>query len=405
MRAPAFIVLLSLAAGLVACASDDNESGTERPLSAVMSGSTRVPVRQLVRVDGSRSTGPNDRTYAWSLVGRPDGSQASLLDPTSSRTEFLADLAGTYEVRLVVRAGLISDEASLVMTAENFAPVANAGPDRTVDVGNTVPVDGTSSRDDNGDAITYRWSLALPPGSSATLSDVTASQPSFAADVTGNFFVDLVVNDGLVDSIADRVVITARVPSGVDSGVTSDSGVPPSNCGTSCVCTAAAPCNATCASGGCSVSIGSGGTGSASCSGGGCSFSVGSGASASVSCGGGGCSVSVGAGASVAVDCPGGSCTVDCGQGAECDVNCPEGRCETTCDLNSICRVDCDDPTVTASRDEGRCIMDCFSGPKFCEQVCERNCQVDCAGVETCRQPECNTRDPLLLCLCSGCTE
>jgi RHS repeat-associated protein len=48
-----------------------------------------------------------------------------------------------------------------------------------------------------------------PDGSDAALSDPAAQKPTFIADIIGVYVVQLIVNDGTYDSIADRVTITA----------------------------------------------------------------------------------------------------------------------------------------------------------------------------------------------------
>jgi len=47
-----------------------------------------------------------------------------------------------------------------------------------------------------------------PNDSNATLSDATLEKPTFVADVNGTYDIQLIVNDGHVDSVADTVVIT-----------------------------------------------------------------------------------------------------------------------------------------------------------------------------------------------------
>ena len=54
------------------------------------------------------------------------------------------------------------------------------------------------------DPLTYSWSISSKPaGSSATLSDASAVDPSFTPDETGDYTIELVVNDGSDDSVPD----------------------------------------------------------------------------------------------------------------------------------------------------------------------------------------------------------
>jgi RHS repeat-associated protein len=87
-------------------------------------------------------------------------------------------------------------------------PVANAGPDQTVTLGATVQLDGSASHGD-GPSLSFRWSFVTrPAGSAASLSDATAVKPTFVADKPGRYVVQLVVNDGHVDSAPDLVTLT-----------------------------------------------------------------------------------------------------------------------------------------------------------------------------------------------------
>ena len=56
--------------------------------------------------------------------------------------------------------------------------------------------------------LTYHWILnSRPPGSQATLSNATIVNPVFVADLPGTYIAQLLVNDGLVNSASDIVVI------------------------------------------------------------------------------------------------------------------------------------------------------------------------------------------------------
>jgi len=179
-----------------------------------------VSVGDTVVLDGSGSTDADGDalTYGWSL-SVPTGSGATLSDPTAVGPTFVADVAGAYTATLIVNDGT-DDSApdSAVITAQivvgNNPPVANAGPDQNVSVGDTVVLDGSGSTDADGDALTYGWSLSVPTGSGATLSDPTAVGPTFVADVEGDYVAQLIVNDGTDDSAADSVVITAQAVPG-----------------------------------------------------------------------------------------------------------------------------------------------------------------------------------------------
>jgi hypothetical protein len=85
--------------------------------------------------------------------------------------------------------------------------VAHAGTDQTAKVGDLVTLDGGGSSDVDGDSLSFFWSLTVPDGSSALLSDPAAVHPTFDVDVSGTYVAQLIVNDGTVDSEPDTVTI------------------------------------------------------------------------------------------------------------------------------------------------------------------------------------------------------
>ena len=168
----------------------------------------------LVTLDGSASSDANGDplTFDWAFVSRPAGSAATLLNPTAVKPSFTADASGTYVLRLIVRDAVSASVADTVsVSTQNSAPVANAGPDATGINGDTITLDGGGSTDVDGDPLTYRWTLQSQPATSlASLLNSTAVKPSFVIDVSGDYVVQLIVNDGFVDSLADEVTVTTR---------------------------------------------------------------------------------------------------------------------------------------------------------------------------------------------------
>lgn len=173
-----------------------------------------VSVDDLVILDGSNSSDADGDalSFSWSFVSRPAGSWAALSDPASVNPDFTVDLPGTYEVQLVVHDGVADSAPDIVsISTLNSAPIADAGLDQSPVVGETVTLDGSSSSDADGDSLSFSWSFVTrPAGSSALLSDTTASQPTFTVDMAGSFIVRLIVNDGMVDSQADTVTISTE---------------------------------------------------------------------------------------------------------------------------------------------------------------------------------------------------
>ncbi len=127
-----------------------------------------------------------------------------------------------YRVDAETKSAEVTDQA---VTEVDFhligqeLPVAKAGPDQNVLTGSRVTLDGSGSTDANGDSLSYNWSfVSRPAGSSAVLSDATVVKPTFTADVDGKYVLQLVVNDGTVDSSPDVTVVSASGNSVNDGG-------------------------------------------------------------------------------------------------------------------------------------------------------------------------------------------
>src|SRR5262249_53687366 len=116
-----------------------------------------VFIGTTVHLDGSKSSDADGDAllFTWSLTRSPSGTTTTLSDPTVVNPTFVVDKPGTYAVQLIVNDGLGNSAPALVtITTINSRPVANAGPDQIVVLGQIVPLDGSKSNDVDGDPLT-----------------------------------------------------------------------------------------------------------------------------------------------------------------------------------------------------------------------------------------------------------
>ncbi|MCK5923235.1 MAG: hypothetical protein KAG66_20005, partial [Methylococcales bacterium] len=186
-------------------------TGNEPPV-ADAGPDQNVSLGATVDLDGAASSDPDGDTlsYAWTLTSIPAGSTATLSDATIAMPTFVADMPGSYTAQLIVNDGVVdSAPDAVIISTANQAPLANAGPDASTAVGDSVSLDGSASSDPDGDTLSYSWSFTdIPVGSTATLSDTSIEAPTFAADLPGSYTVQLIVNDGVLDSGPDTVTIS-----------------------------------------------------------------------------------------------------------------------------------------------------------------------------------------------------
>ncbi len=178
---------------------------------------------------GSCSQDPESRSLAfqWSLVDSPSGSMSMLSHSDLVTPTFAPDVPGAYRLRLVVSNGVLTSqpaEADLVVgrcgdrapvavpTASSMAPFT--GESVQLDVG----VDDDDTLSDcaaHGDMFEYTWSFVeLPAGSRAELNDPAVHDPSFTADVPGNYTLRIVVSDPTSRLSEARQIQLAVAPCG-----------------------------------------------------------------------------------------------------------------------------------------------------------------------------------------------
>ena len=72
------------------------------------------------------------------------------------------------------------------------AVTANAGADKKIQLGETVTLDGSASRDSQGTPLAYQWSIVTKPANSIpVLSATNIAKPVLAVDLDGVYELEL----------------------------------------------------------------------------------------------------------------------------------------------------------------------------------------------------------------------
>ena len=96
------------------------------------------------------------------------------------------------------------------LSLSNDKPIAVIDGSGNTPLGQQVYLNGNLSSDPNGDSLSYRWTLvSKPEGSIVVGGSRTDAAFSATPDVAGEYEIELIVNDGQLDS--DPAYKTIRV--------------------------------------------------------------------------------------------------------------------------------------------------------------------------------------------------
>jgi len=157
----------------------------------------------------------NDATFKWQIKSLPENSSIgidAISDINIVNPVFTPDVAGEYIFTLIVTndTGIsMLSEIKITALENNTPPVANAGEDNSVDTLSTVTLTAAGSYDQDGDPLSYSWTLIQSPASNTVNLQETSSQTlTFTPDAEGDYEFLLTVSDG-IDTGTATVLITA----------------------------------------------------------------------------------------------------------------------------------------------------------------------------------------------------
>jgi len=130
---------------------------------------------------------------------------------SATNTTVTASQSGTYILVLTAYDGAATNSSEIVVTF-NLPPVVNAGPDQTVNFGDTVTLAGTVTDDQlPHNILTSTWSEVSGPGN-ATFGDASLTNTTVTFDQPGTYTLRLTASDTLATTSADVVVRINAAP-------------------------------------------------------------------------------------------------------------------------------------------------------------------------------------------------
>ena len=160
-------------------------------LAPVANAGPDQPVNEgdLVSLNGANSSDPDDgiAAYLWEQTA---GTSVNIADSTTSQASFTAPAAGlagaslTFNLTVTDAGGLQSTDTVIInVVFVSAPPVADAGPNQTVNEGVVVTLDGSNSSDPDNGLDSFLWRQT--GGVAVTLSNAALAQPTFTTPNVG----------------------------------------------------------------------------------------------------------------------------------------------------------------------------------------------------------------------------
>ena len=161
---------------------------SNKPPEANAGGDQTVIENTVVQLNGSGSDPDKDTIkYSWTQLEDKTGLKVKLSNTAHNKPKFTAPSVTkdtTITLRLTVTdAGGLSDtdDINILIKNQNGKPIANAGADQTVQIGDSVTLNGSSSSDPDQDSLKYEWEQVDNSGYSVDIANDTSAIATFVA--------------------------------------------------------------------------------------------------------------------------------------------------------------------------------------------------------------------------------
>lgn len=173
-----------------------------------------VTQSNLVQLDGSGSEDADgDRLiYSWRQITGP---KVELLNPTTAKPSFYAEVAGEYSFELIVSDGRIKSKPAVVQVLieeANEIPVASLPAKISIELGESAILDGSRSSDADNDALIYNFSQVAGPVQILRSTVSQDPQYTIVPQTVGTYSFELIVNDGRANSTPALCIVEVAKP-------------------------------------------------------------------------------------------------------------------------------------------------------------------------------------------------
>jgi large repetitive protein len=177
---------------------------------------------------------PNNMlSYSWLQIAGPEVtlSNNNTTNPSFIAPSISSDTTLKFSLTAKDDKGDLSSPGvvTVIVKAVNQPPIANAGPDQTVNPGHVISLDGTKSNDPDDDPITYLWKQTAGP--TVKLNGDNSPMATFTAPSTNNISADtdliftLTVSDSKNATSTDNVKVTVKYIPAPNKSPVSNAGV------------------------------------------------------------------------------------------------------------------------------------------------------------------------------------
>ncbi len=162
-------------------------------------------------LDGTKSNDPDGTiaSYSWRLISGPGAITITNSNTASPTAIGLQQGIYVFELTVADNKGLTDNDQVMVIVngVKNQAPIANAGPDKSISLPvSSVTLNGNLSTDPDGTIAGYSWSYVSGPGA-ATVGAPLGVSTTVSGLTTGVYVFELTVTDNDGATGKDQVIV------------------------------------------------------------------------------------------------------------------------------------------------------------------------------------------------------